>query len=221
MTDEQFWAIIARSYKNAGSDFERQLGELQALLEALNPEEILEFGGHFERRMALAYHWDVWAAAFIIRGGCSDDSFVDFRGTLIAFGQQVFESVMEDSDRLRDVLDRVCFDDPEDEMFVEGFPSVADRAYFSLTGQETPVASLSQKLRGAPWDDRTDDLAKRCPRLWNRYGPQDDSQDRYLAQAREWFGKRKYKNALDAYAKITGELAPMDERKRLYCEKRI
>ena len=219
MTDEHFWAIIAQAYTNAGSDFDRQLGELQALLEGLMPSEILEFSHHFERRMAVAYHWDIWAAAFIIRGGCSDDAFIDFRGTLIAFGQQVFESVVEDSDTLRDVLDRTCFDDPEDEMFVEGFPAVAQKAYSSLTGNEMPGTSLCQELQGVSWDEQTGDLATRCPRLWNRYGPQDDSLDRYLAQAREWFGKRQYKKALDAYAKITIELAPMDQKKRSYCER--
>lgn len=220
MTDEHFWTIIAQSYKNAGSDFDRQLGELQALLESLEPSEILDFGNHFDRRMELAYHWDVWAAAFIIRGGCSDDAFDDFRGTLIAFGQQAFESIVEDSDALRDVLDRICFDDPEDEMFVGGFPMVAQKAYFSLTGKELPRVSFSQEIRGEPWDDRSGDLALRCPRLWNRYGPKDESQDRYLAQAREWFGKREYKKALGAYAKIAAPLDAMDQKKRNYCEKR-
>ncbi|MFH9352577.1 DUF4240 domain-containing protein [Kitasatospora sp. NPDC017646] len=35
--------------------------------------------------------WDVWAAAHLIGGGCSDDSFVGFRAGLIAFGRDWYE----------------------------------------------------------------------------------------------------------------------------------
>lgn len=34
------------------------------------------------------YRRDLWAAAYIIGGGCSDDSFIDFRAGLIAQGHE-------------------------------------------------------------------------------------------------------------------------------------
>lgn len=34
------------------------------------------------------YRWDVWAAAYLIGGGCSDDSFMDFRAGLIGLGRE-------------------------------------------------------------------------------------------------------------------------------------
>jgi hypothetical protein len=197
MTEIEFWTLIAQSYSNAGSDFDRQLLELKSLLEELPSDQIVTFDTHFERHMRLAYSWDVWAAACIVGGGCSDDAFIDFRGTLIAFGKEVFESVVDCSDTLRDVLNRICFDDPEDELFVEGFCSVAGNAHLSSFGEPLPKTDLpALEISGAPWDDRTDDLAARCPRLWNRYGPEDESQNRLLTQARDCFGKRQFRKAL-------------------------
>ena len=35
------------------------------------------------QRLAEAYRWDIWAIAFIINGGCSDDGFEYFRGWLV------------------------------------------------------------------------------------------------------------------------------------------
>ena len=35
---------------------------------------------------AVLYRWDMWAAAYLIGGGCSDDGFIDFRAGLIAQG---------------------------------------------------------------------------------------------------------------------------------------
>lgn len=37
------------------------------------------------------YRWDVWAAAYLIGGGCSDDSFMDFRAGLIAQGRDWYQ----------------------------------------------------------------------------------------------------------------------------------
>ncbi|MEU1251459.1 DUF4240 domain-containing protein [Micromonospora arida] len=38
--------------------------------------------------------WDVWAAAYLIGGGCSDDSFIDFRAGVIALGREWYERVL-------------------------------------------------------------------------------------------------------------------------------
>jgi hypothetical protein len=33
------------------------------------------------------HRWDVWAATYLIGGGCSGDSFIDFRARLISQGR--------------------------------------------------------------------------------------------------------------------------------------
>ncbi|MFC9245678.1 DUF4240 domain-containing protein [Streptomyces sp. NPDC057136] len=45
----------------------------------------------------------LWAAAYVINGGCSDDGFDYFRGWLIAQGREVFERTAADPDALAEV----------------------------------------------------------------------------------------------------------------------
>ena len=45
-----------------------------------------------------AYRTDVWALAYLLRGGCSDDSLDAFRGWLILQGRKVFEATLADPD---------------------------------------------------------------------------------------------------------------------------
>jgi hypothetical protein len=48
------------------------------------------------------YRWDVWAAACLIGGGCSDDSFIDFRAGLIAQGRVWYQKAADSPDSLAD-----------------------------------------------------------------------------------------------------------------------
>lgn len=43
--------------------------------------------------MADSYRNPLWAAAYVINGGCSDDGFDYFRGWLIVQGHEVYERV--------------------------------------------------------------------------------------------------------------------------------
>jgi hypothetical protein len=49
-------------------------------------EAVLDFQECFDEVDTIIYRWDVWAAAYLIGGGCSDDSFTDFRAGVIALG---------------------------------------------------------------------------------------------------------------------------------------
>ncbi len=65
--------------------------------------------------MDRAYSWPLWAAAYIIHGGCSDDSFSDFRASLISRGRRSFESAVADPESLVDE------ESDEDTLFYEGY----------------------------------------------------------------------------------------------------
>ena len=51
------------------------------------PDELIEFHRLFNRAMDDAYIWDLWGAAYLINGGCSDDGFAYFRSWLISRGR--------------------------------------------------------------------------------------------------------------------------------------
>jgi hypothetical protein len=55
-------------------------------LATLTEQDILEYYECFEKMHRALYRRDLWAAAYLIGGGCSDDSFIDFRAGLIAQG---------------------------------------------------------------------------------------------------------------------------------------
>lgn len=78
-----FWEIIetARASAAPGRPVHRCLARHLA---ALTEQEILEYQERFDEVHGALYRWDVWAAAYLIGGGCSDDSFIDFRAGLIA-----------------------------------------------------------------------------------------------------------------------------------------
>ena len=55
--------------------------------------------------MAEAYRWDLWAAAYLIQGGCSDDGFEYFCDWLISLGKHRFEAALRNPDSLAEVIE--------------------------------------------------------------------------------------------------------------------
>jgi hypothetical protein len=100
MDEAQFWAIIEAGGKKAGTDPERQLAAVWKRLVKLAPEEIRAFHQLFNRKLADAYTWDLWGAAYLINGGCSDDGFYYFRAWLISRGRAVYEAAVANPDSL-------------------------------------------------------------------------------------------------------------------------
>jgi hypothetical protein len=90
METDEFWHIIAtaRGDTTEQHSFDQAL---VALLAGRSKEEILEYEKCFEDLQEAVRRWDVWAAAYLIHGGCSDDSFMDFRAGLIALGREWYE----------------------------------------------------------------------------------------------------------------------------------
>ncbi|MEL6211002.1 MAG: DUF4240 domain-containing protein, partial [Pseudomonadota bacterium] len=56
------------------------------------------FDTHLQTLHAAAYRQDLWALAYLLKGGCSDDSFAAFRCWLILQGKAAFEDTLADPD---------------------------------------------------------------------------------------------------------------------------
>ena len=85
-----FWDIIETARASAGLD--RPFHEsLTDHLATLTEQDILKYHERFEKMHDALYRHDLWAAAYLIRAGCSDDSFIDFRAGLIAQGRDWYE----------------------------------------------------------------------------------------------------------------------------------
>src|SRR5438270_601527 len=98
MEEARFWSIVdsarqrAREMKRRpGQDFiDLHEQTLADALRPLPPADIIAFSERFWYYHATAYRWDLWAAAYWLHGGCSDDGFIDFRSCLVSLGKELF-----------------------------------------------------------------------------------------------------------------------------------
>ena len=163
MDVKHFWEL------NAGLVAERAVEQVRDRLSVLEPEEIESYQKHFDRVFAAAYVWDLWAAAYIIDGGCSDDGFMDFRYGLILRGQKIFEVAIADPESLVDIAD----DSDGGCIPNESFGYVASEVYESVTKQEMPDNDVvhSSSPSGEEWDFDDEQLCKqKLPKLWAKFG---------------------------------------------------
>ncbi|MCC7368515.1 MAG: DUF4240 domain-containing protein [Chloroflexi bacterium] len=157
MDDAAFWQLIEESRENAGGDPNEQAAELTDLLSALPAGEIVQFDRRFRELLVQAYRWDLWGAAFLIDGGCSDDGFEYFRCWLISQGRRVYEEALADPESLAERA--------EPDVEAESMLYAAADAYEVETGKPLPSSSVGDPAEpaGQPWEEN--DLPRRFPRL--------------------------------------------------------
>ncbi len=102
MDRHRFWQIIGNARQAAGQDDDYFLELVEQQLLDQCPRELIQFHEIAIELFHEAEHDDLWAAAFIINAGCSDDGFMDFRDWLISQGRQVYQKAMNDPETLAD-----------------------------------------------------------------------------------------------------------------------
>lgn len=176
MDIDGFWQLIeeARAGQGAPADADAVAQAAVPLLATLGETGILDFDAVQGQLSDQAYRWDLWAAAYVIRGGCSDDGFDYFRGWLQAQGRGVWESALADPDTLADLVGRGL-----DAESVDGevMTAAASAAYAELTGDEDAfldaVLQREARAEGADGDPSGEEfdfddpvqLRARLPRL--------------------------------------------------------
>ena len=163
MTLDQFWQIVEEVHRASRGDMDKKCELLDAKLRQLSLDEVCSFNRHFDECEDRAYTWELWAAAYIIGGGCSDDAFSDFRATLISMGRETFERVLADPESLADM------DYDAETAHYEGYQYVPSTVEKALGGaQRIPrYAPAPAEPSGKPWDE--DKVAELYPRLAERY----------------------------------------------------
>src|SRR3569833_438309 len=110
MPADRFWQIIERAAQLDG-DSDTHMEALRVALRELSVEEVISFEVAFRRYLNEAYKWDLWGAAHVVHGGCSDDSFGYFRRWLVSRGRDVYEAALRDPDSLAQLNVRPGADD--------------------------------------------------------------------------------------------------------------
>jgi len=164
----RFWQIIGESRAEVDADnpdgnMDKQVKRLNCLFTALPHEEVLDFDRHFTKFMYDAYNWNLWGAAYVIEGGCSDDGFMDFRSWLISMGGDVYEKALANPETLVDAganqTVEVCAFEEFQYVPAEVYGDEIDHGF------EHPTEPA-----GEPWDEEGDDLRNRYPKLWEKFG---------------------------------------------------
>ena len=173
MDQQQFWDIIQRSL--IAQNVEEQIEFLSNELAKLSKDNILEFDYLFRQKHEDAFTWDIWAAAYTIQGGCSDDGFIDFRAWLVYRGKDVFEKALQNSDSLAE-LGREKLEESEES---EDFYYLTADAYEEITGiegmdvEEDPnfkPVEFTELPRGQDWDEENlDQLKERNPNIFKLF----------------------------------------------------
>ncbi|MFF1644458.1 DUF4240 domain-containing protein [Streptomyces sp. NPDC058240] len=172
MDTTDFWNLIddARAQVTDPEDAEAVVERASALLATRPRDEIVVAQQLLWDLMAASYRAPLWAAAYTINGGCSDDGFDYFRGWLIAQGREVFERVVADPDTLAE-LPVIRAAAPEGlEMECERTLGIAWDAHRTATDEDMPDDSFTIDYPDLDpeWDFDFDDaerVALRLPKL--------------------------------------------------------
>ncbi|MEW2400058.1 DUF4240 domain-containing protein [Streptomyces sp. NPDC046862] len=176
-----FWDVIDAAHAETGETGELLDEVLVKQLAERPRQEILEYAERFDELHDALYRWDVWAAAYLIGGGCSDDSFMDFRAGVIALGCQWYQRVAADPDSLAahpDVVQAANVRDRSEVLFYEDMNYAASGAFERITGDADAFYEAWRSFRGADTEsdnavdmgedfDFDDDreMSRRLPRL--------------------------------------------------------
>jgi hypothetical protein len=161
MTRDEFWTIIDYSKTQFLHDTHQQ--SLAEILRQLEPQELIDFNKIYHQLHAKAYTFNLWGAAYLINGGCSDDCFHYFRSWLISQGKDIFEASLLNPEYLAELE---LIEQPE----FEEFEYVVLEVYEELTSEEMPLIETTNfgECLGKKWEE--EQLKTRFPKLAQKYG---------------------------------------------------
>ncbi|MFT3936957.1 MAG: DUF4240 domain-containing protein [Chitinophagaceae bacterium] len=170
ITKQTFWQLINTSLQKTTLD--RQAGFLVKELKKLPEKDIAAFENIYNRLDNACYTWNLWAAAYTIHRGCSDDSFADFRAWLITRGEAVYIKALAASDSLA-VLKRKKLEQSRDGECVSFLASKAYEDLFDKDIASSKYIKFFQRKAapsGREWDEGSiSGLAKINPALFRLF----------------------------------------------------
>ncbi|WP_051327415.1 DUF4240 domain-containing protein [Desulfatibacillum aliphaticivorans] len=180
MNKDEFWQIIEAVHDESDGNMDRKCELLKNRLLKLKDQDLRDFIRHFDSADAFAYTWPLWGAAYVMHGGCSDDSFSDFRATLISLGRKIYEAALADPESLAN-LD---FEYDED-LCYEGFQyvkyDVAEEKLGDIPDRDIP---FPDEPSGEEWDEENVDNL--YPLLAAKYSVI-DSENSATASKKPWW----------------------------------
>ncbi len=169
LDEDKFWGIVHKSLKNTGNQDKQEVFLIQEISK-LTLKEMIGFRLRTDKLLSDSYISELWCAAYIIGGGCSDDAFDYFRNWLISKGKELYYNTLKNPDSLV-IEDKQATDEFE----FEGFHYVALEAFEQKTGKDLHDYIDYDKLSGHPdiefnWDeDEPETMKAICPKLFDKF----------------------------------------------------
>lgn len=163
MREEDFWSYIQAAKDAAGASVEARTKGLTGELSRLDLDGIEAFQRRYDELIKRSNRWDLWGAAYVMNGGCSDDCFRYFRDWLVSEGRDTFERALANPDSLSEFAPREFFE-------LESFGYVARKVYRTKSGGQEPAIDYSGELSrpaGKEWAEA--DLPRMFPKLAAKY----------------------------------------------------
>jgi hypothetical protein len=168
MRTDDFWAVIGRATADRPASPAEVAKRAAADLATRDPEEIVAWGRHLDKVMVASGTENLWAAAYLINGGCSEEGFDSFRGWLIAHGREAVARSVKSPDSLADVPAVRAAAENGAVFEAEEVLSIAADAYQQATGSEMPAEErpVTRPEAGDLWDfDDEEEMRRRLPKL--------------------------------------------------------
>lgn len=168
MRTDDFWAVIDRATTDRPASPGEVARRAVAELATHDPVEIVAWDRHLGKVMVASGNQDLWAAAYLINGGCSDEGFDAFRGWLIAHGRDAVARAVREPDSLAGMPAVRAAADSGAVFEAEEVLSIGAQAYERATGGPLPESDTPPTRPEAAdlWDfDDEDEMRRRLPRL--------------------------------------------------------
>ena len=163
MDEQTFWRIIVAAKNAAGGDVNARPKALEVQLGSLDLAALEAFQRTYEALLLKANRWDLWGAAYLMNGGCSDDGFKYFRDWLISEGRDIYEKALADPASLASFPVREYFE-------LESFGYAASKVFARKGGGELDrdFAVEIAVPAGREWKEA--DLPAMFPQLAAKFG---------------------------------------------------
>ena len=169
MRTDDFWAVIDRATEQRPASPAEVAERAVADLATCDPEEIVAWGRHLDKVLVASGTEDLWAAAYLINGGCTEEGFDNFRGWLVAHGRAAVAGAVRSPDALAGMPAVRAAADTGAVFEAEEVLGIAGEAYAKAAGKPLPVPADRPRTRPEVndlWDfDNEDEMRRRLPRL--------------------------------------------------------
>jgi hypothetical protein len=129
LDENLYWSIIGGALKRSkGQDEQEEY--LVSRISKCSLIEIIGFQLRTDKLLFDLYNPSTWCAAYILNGGCSDDSFHYFRAWVISRGREVYYDTLKNPDSL------VSEYNEDGEYDFEMFLSIASEIFMDKTDRE-------------------------------------------------------------------------------------